>query len=67
MDNRERFLDDQATRALLEAASRGDVAAAEKALKDGADINFQHPHNGQSPLMAATLGGNTEVVAFLLK
>ena len=53
--------------ALLDAASSGNVAAAEAALADGADINYQHPQNGQSPLMAAVLGGQPEIVALMLK
>jgi ankyrin repeat protein len=53
--------------ALLNAAQSGDVAAADAALADGADINYQHPGNGQSPLMAAVLGGKPAIVKLMLE
>lgn len=52
--------------ARLEAAARSnDVAAAKQAVKDGAVINAQGG-GGQTPLMAATLSGSTDIVRFLL-
>jgi ankyrin repeat protein len=48
--------------AQLEAAARSnDVAAAKQAVKEGADLNAQG-RGGQTPIMAATLAGSTDVV-----
>ncbi|WIA28268.1 hypothetical protein OEZ86_010822 [Tetradesmus obliquus] len=52
--------------AQLEAAARSnDVAAAQQAIQDGADVNAQGG-GGQTPIMAATLSGSTDIVRFLL-
>jgi ankyrin repeat protein len=52
--------------AQLEAAARiNDVAAAKQAIQDGADVNAQGG-GGQTPIMAATLAGSTDIVRCVL-
>ncbi|KAF8066398.1 CTTNBP2 [Scenedesmus sp. PABB004] len=52
--------------ARLEAAARAnDAAAAADAIADGADLNARGG-GGQTPIMAATLSGSTDVVRLLL-
>eukprot|EP00195_Chlamydomonas_chlamydogama_P014942 CAMPEP_0202909808 /NCGR_PEP_ID=MMETSP1392-20130828/50328_1 /ASSEMBLY_ACC=CAM_ASM_000868 /TAXON_ID=225041 /ORGANISM="Chlamydomonas chlamydogama, Strain SAG 11-48b" /LENGTH=222 /DNA_ID=CAMNT_0049599677 /DNA_START=254 /DNA_END=922 /DNA_ORIENTATION=- len=51
--------------ALYGAARTNDVEGVRKAIADGADLN-QRGQGGQTPIMAATLSGSTDVVKLLL-
>lgn len=51
---------------LLEAAKNGDLEAAKRALKDGAEINFAH-RAGSTPLSIAVDYNQIEVAQYLLK
>jgi ankyrin repeat protein len=55
----------QADPALLEAAAAGDVTAVQAELQQGANVNA-HGSAGQTPLMAAAVRGNTQVLDVLL-
>ncbi len=49
---------------LYQAANDGDVNAVQAAISEGGDVNFM---DGESPLMAATHYGHTDVVMLLLE
>lgn len=51
---------------LFMSAVRNDVDSVAKAIEDGANPNYQAPGSLQTPLMAAILRGQTEMVAYLL-
>ena len=51
---------------LDKAAQAGDIAAAEKALAAGADINTKVNSMGWTPLIFAAMGGHTDMATFLL-
>jgi ankyrin repeat protein len=55
-----------AVRALFEAVSKGSADGVARALKAGADINFEAPFGG-TPLMFAVHGHHVEIVRVLLK
>ena len=55
-----------ADKILAQAVKKGDAAEIDRAIGMGADINKQGD-GGQTPLMAAVLGGATKSVAALLK
>lgn len=52
-------------RNLIDAAGRGDLARVKALLAEGADVNARD-EMGVTPLMQASLAGNTDVVRFLL-
>jgi ankyrin repeat protein len=56
-----------ANQQLQAALSRQDADAIDAAIAAGADINLKSEGGGQTPLMAAVLGGKTENVRALLK
>jgi len=59
--------DDAADARLLQAAMDNRVNDVMKELDDnGANINVRESPSGQTPLMAAVLRGNTEIVQYLL-
>jgi len=47
------------------AAEKGDIAAIERHLQNGADVNVKD-QDGNTPLMWATYNGSLEVVKFLV-
>jgi hypothetical protein len=51
---------------LLRAARRGDLAAVEASLQDGADPNAQGPE-GRTPLLEAVAGGRIRAIRVLLR
>jgi len=51
---------------LHQAAERGDVAAVEKLLDEGADVNARD-EGGASPLHAAAFAGHRNVIRLLIK
>lgn len=62
--------DDDSDYRLLNAAMNNRIDDLKKLLDDEsntANINVQDPSSGQTPLMAAVLRGNTEIVQLLLK
>jgi hypothetical protein len=57
----------KANEALIQAASKGDVAAVQTAISQGADINYKDAAaRDLTPLMAAASSGHAEVVKVLL-
>ncbi|MFJ7142490.1 ankyrin repeat domain-containing protein [Pseudomonas protegens] len=51
---------------LEKAAARGDLAALERLLDAGADLEWQHKGTGRTALLAATIAGHRPAVALLL-
>jgi hypothetical protein len=52
---------------LWTAAKAGDIEAIETAIKNGADVNFKYPEEGEaSALQCAALNGNTAAVTKLV-
>ena len=51
---------------LHEAAENGDLRAAKRFVRRGADVNDQDRNTGYAPLHAAVSGGNQELVRFLI-
>ena len=51
--------------ALVNAANIGNLEEVKELLKSGANVNARN-YKGNTPLMAAASGGNTEIVSFLL-
>lgn len=51
---------------LEKAAARGDLAAIERLLDAGADLEWQHKGTGRTALLAATIAGHQPAVALLL-
>ena len=47
-------------------ARQGNIKAIQKELKNGVNINIKDPKEGSTPLMYASLKGNTELVKFLI-
>eukprot|EP00462_Mataza_sp_D1_P020207 CAMPEP_0175138470 /NCGR_PEP_ID=MMETSP0087-20121206/10369_1 /TAXON_ID=136419 /ORGANISM="Unknown Unknown, Strain D1" /LENGTH=194 /DNA_ID=CAMNT_0016421381 /DNA_START=18 /DNA_END=602 /DNA_ORIENTATION=+ len=43
-----------------------DVEKVKELLAKGADLNGKHPDSGQTPVMAATLGGRLEILKYLM-
>eukprot|EP00051_Salpingoeca_urceolata_P005315 m.72059 g.72059 ORF g.72059 m.72059 type:complete len:145 (-) comp14231_c1_seq2:1369-1803(-) len=67
MSSRRKSLGD-VDEALFTAAERGDVAAVEAALNDGADVTAtDHEREGWTCLHLAAFWGNTEVCRYLLE
>lgn len=59
--------DDASNGRLLDAAMENRIEDVRRELEsNGADINIRDKASGQTPLMAAVLRGNTEIVALLL-
>jgi len=51
---------------LFTAVQNNNIAAAESALNNGADIDHQHEeHNGNTPILLAVIAGNVEMVRLL--
>ncbi|MGC5700820.1 ankyrin repeat domain-containing protein [Pseudomonas sp. NFXW11] len=52
---------------LEKAAARGDLAALERLLDAGANLEWQHKGTGRSALLAATIAGHPAAVSLLLE
>jgi ankyrin repeat protein len=52
---------------LIRASGQGDIATVRKLLEKGAHVNTRDNESGWTPLMAAALSGNTDIVKLLVR